>query len=328
YSPREAEKIDIQQRVFLECAWKAMEDAGYGSNTAQNLVGIFAGASLSTYLLDNLLTSKDTSQDTFQAMIGNDKDFLTTRVSYELNLRGPSVGVQTACSTSLVAVHMACQSLLSYQCDMALAGGVSIQVPQRTGYYYIPGGIGSPDGRCRAFDVRAEGTVFGSGVGIVALKRLEDAISDHDTIHAVIKGTALSNDGSSKVGYTAPSVEGQAHAITMAQVVAGVDAETITYIEAHGTGTALGDPVEIEALTKAFRASASKKNFCAIGSVKTNIGHLDAAAGIAGLIKTILALKYKLLPASLHFQQPNPQIDFANSPFYVNTTLREWRGDD
>jgi phthiocerol/phenolphthiocerol synthesis type-I polyketide synthase E len=327
YSPREAEIIDIQQRIFLECAWQAMENAGYGLTGAQNLVGVFAGASLSTYLLDNLLTNTEASQDTFQAMIGNDKDFLTTRVSYELNLMGPSIDIQTACSTSLVAVHMACQSLLSYQCDMALAGGVSIQVPQRTGYYYIPGGISSPDGHCRAFDVRSQGTVFGSGVGIVVLKRLADALSDNDTIHAVIKGSALSNDGSSKIGYTAPSVEGQAQAIAMAQNVAGVDAETITYIETHGTGTALGDPVEIAALTKAFRASTDKKNFCAIGSVKTNIGHLDAAAGVAGLIKTVLALKHRQLPASLHFQQPNPQIDFAGSHFYVNTELREWRSN-
>jgi phthiocerol/phenolphthiocerol synthesis type-I polyketide synthase E len=333
YSPREAEIIDLQQRIFLECAWHAMENAGYGVNTAQNLVGVFAGASLSTYLLDNLLANKDTSldiqdaRDTFQTMISNDKDFLTTRVSYELNLMGPSIDIQTACSTSLVAVHMACQSLLSYQCDMALAGGVSIQVPQRTGYYYIPGGISSPDGHCRAFDARAQGTVFGSGVGIVVLKRLADALSDNDTIYAIIKGSALSNDGSSKIGYTAPSVDGQAQAIAMAQSVAGVDAETITYVEAHGTGTALGDPVEIAALTTAFRASTDKKNFCAIGSVKTNIGHLDAAAGIAGLIKAILALRHRQLPASLHFQQPNPQIDLASSPFYVNSRLQEWKSD-
>jgi phthiocerol/phenolphthiocerol synthesis type-I polyketide synthase E len=327
YSPGEAAIIDLQQRVFLECAWQAIENAGYGLNAAQNLVGVFAGSSLSTYLLDNLLIDKKTPQDTFQTMIGNDKDFLTTRVSYELNLRGPSIDIQTACSTSLVAVHMACQSLLSYQCDMALAGGVSIQVPQRTGYCYIPGGVSSPDGHCRAFDALAQGTVFGSGVGILVLKRLADALSDNDNIHAVIRGSALSNDGSSKIGYTAPSVDGQAQAIAMAQIVAGIEAETITYVEAHGTGTALGDPVEIAALTKAFRASTDKKNFCAIGSVKTNIGHLDAAAGVAGMIKTILALKHKQLPPSLHFQQPNPQIDFASSPFYVNAELREWGSD-
>jgi len=327
YSPREAEIIDPQQRIFLECAWQAMEDAGYGSDTDQNLVGVFAGESLSTYLLYNILANDEASHDTFQAMIGNDKDFLSTRVSYELNLKGPSIDIQTACSTSLVAVHMACQSLLSYQCDMALAGGVSVQVPQRTGYYYIPGGISSPDGHCRAFGAQAQGTIFGSGVGIVVLKRLADALSDRDTIHAVIKGSALSNDGSSKIGYTAPSIDGQAQAIAMAQSIAGIDAETITYVETHGTGTALGDPAEIAALTKAFRTGADKNNFCAIGSVKSNFGHLDAAAGIAGLIKTVLALKHKRLPPSLHFEQPNPQIDFARSPFYVNSRLQEWRGN-
>jgi acyl transferase domain-containing protein/acyl carrier protein len=327
YSPREAEMIDPQQRIFLECAWQAMEDAGYSSDTQQKLVGVFAGTSLSTYLLYHLLANEEASQDTFQAMIGNDKDFLSTRVSYELNLKGPSIDIQTACSTSLVAVHLACQSLLSYQCDVALAGGVSVQVPQRTGYRYIPGGISSPDGHCRAFDAQARGTIFGSGVGIVVLKRLADALSDRDTIHAVIKGSALSNDGSSKVGYTAPSIEGQAQAIAMAQILACISAETITYVEAHGTGTALGDPVEIAALTKAFRATTDKNNFCAIGSVKSNFGHLDAAAGIAGLIKTVLALKHRQLPPSLHFERPNPQIDFAGSPFYVNNRLQEWNSD-
>jgi acyl transferase domain-containing protein len=327
YSPREAEIIDPQQRIFLECAWHALEDAGYSCDADQNLVGVFAGTSLSTYLLYNLMANEAASQDTFQAMIGNDKDFLSTRVSYDLNLKGPSLDIQTACSTSLVAVHLACQSLLSYQCDIALAGGVSVQVPERTGYYYIPGGVSSPDGHCRAFDARAQGTIFGSGVGVVVLKRLVDAVSDRDTIYAVIKGSALSNDGSSKVGYTAPSIEGQARAISMAQVIAGVSAESISYIEAHGTGTALGDPAEIEALTKAFRASADKNNFCAIGSVKSNIGHLDAAAGVAGLIKTVLALRRRQLPPSIHFEQPNSQIDFANSPFYVNNRLQEWRGN-
>jgi phthiocerol/phenolphthiocerol synthesis type-I polyketide synthase E len=326
YSPREVEILDPQQRIFLECAWQAMEDAGYGSNAHQNLVGVFAGTSMSTYLLYHLLANEKASQDTFQAMIGNDKDFLSTRVSYELDLKGPSIDIQTACSTSLVAVHIACQSLLSYQCDMALAGGVSVQVPQRTGYYYIPGGISSPDGHCRVFDAQARGTVFGSGIGIVVLKRLADALADRDTIHGVIKGSALSNDGSSKIGYTAPSIDGQAQAIAMAQVIAGIKAETITYVETHGTGTALGDPAEVAALTKAFRASTDKSNFCAIGSVKSNFGHLDAAAGIAGLIKTVLALKHKQLPASLHFEQPNPQIDFAGSPFYVNSRLQEWNG--
>ena len=251
-----------------------------------------------------------------QAVIGNEKDYLTSRVSYKLNLKGPSVCVQTACSTSLVAVHLACQGLLNGECDMALAGGVAIRVPQKTGYFSQEG-FTSPDGHCRAFDARAQGTVFGNGVGIVVLKRLADALADGDCIHAVIKGSAINNDGSLKVGYTAPSVDGQARVIAEALAVSGIDAETVTYIEAHGTGTPLGDPIEIAALTQAFRASTEKNGFCAIGSVKTNIGHLDTAAGVAGLIKTVLALKHKMIPPSLHFEQPNPQIDFANSPFYV-----------
>jgi phthiocerol/phenolphthiocerol synthesis type-I polyketide synthase E len=324
YSPREAAILDPQHRIFLECAWQALDDAGYNSDSQQNLIGVFAGTSLSTYLLYHLLADRDASQDAFQTMIGNDKDFLSTRISYELNLKGPSLDIQTACSTSLVAVHLACQNLHSYQCDLALAGGVSIQVPQCTGYYYLPGGISSPDGHCRVFDAQAQGTVFGSGVGVVVLKRLADALSDRDTIHAVIKGSAINNDGSAKIGYTAPSVDGQAQAISMAQIVAGVDPDTISYVEAHGTGTALGDPVEFAALVKAFRRGSEQNNYCALGSVKSNIGHLDAAAGVAGLIKTILALKHKQLPPSLHFENPNPQIELAESPFYISDRLREW----
>ena len=232
--------------------------------------------------------------------------------------------MQTACSTSLVAVCMACQSLLSYQCDMALAGGVSITVPQRAGYVYQVGGILSPDGHCRAFDAKAQGTVPGNGLGIVVLKRLADAVADGDSIYAVIKGSAINNDGALKVGYTAPSVDGQAEVIAEALAMAGIAPETITYVEAHGTGTSLGDPIEIAALTQAFRATTDAKGFCALGSVKTNVGHLNTAAGVAGLIKTALALKHKMIPPSLHFEQPNPQIDFANSPFYVNTTLSAW----
>src|SRR5581483_797589 len=260
----------------------------------------------------------------FQTVLGNDKDFLATQVSYKLNLQGPSMSIQTACSTSLVAVNVACQSLLTYQTDMALAGGVSIASAQKSGYLYQEGGTASPDGHCRAFDADAQGTVSGSGVGIVVLKRLEDALEDGDFIHAVIRGSAINNDGALKVGYTAPGVEGQAKAIVMAQALAEVDPDTITYIETHGTGTPLGDPVEIEALTQAFRTGTQKKGFCAIGSVKTNIGHLDAAAGITGLIKTTLALEHKMLPPSLHFRH-NPRLDFANSPFYVNTELTEWK---
>ena len=247
--------------------------------------------------------------------MGNNKDYVPTRVSYKLNLKGPSINVNTACSTSLVAVHLACQSLLEGECDMALAGGVSINVPQKPGYLYQEGGIYSPDGHCRAFDARAQGTVFGNGVGIVVLKRLQDALRGGDCIQAVIKGSAINNDGASKVGYAAPSVAGQAKVIARALAMADIDPATISYIETHGTGTALGDPIEIAALTRAFRAMTKKQSFCAIGSVKTNVGHLDAAAGVAGLIKTVLALKHKMIPPSLHFEQPNPQIDFANSPF-------------
>ncbi|MEW6737740.1 MAG: polyketide synthase, partial [Acidobacteriota bacterium] len=324
YSPKEAEMLDPQHRIFLECAWEAIERAGYSPDNYSGLIGVYAGTSLSTYLLFNLLSSDISAEDNMQVMIGNDKDFLSTRVSYELNLRGPSFDIQTACSTSLVAVHLACQGLLNYQCDMALVGGISAQVPQRVGYFYQPGGICSPDGHCRAFDANAAGTIFGNGVGIVVLKRLQDAIADGDHIHAIIKGSAVNNDGSAKIGFTAPSIDGQAQVIAMAQSVAGIEAESISYVETHGTATALGDPVEVAALTKAFRAHTDKKQFCALGSVKTNIGHLDAAAGVAGLIKTVLALEHKMLPASLHYQQANTQIDFANSPFYVNSQLRVW----
>jgi non-ribosomal peptide synthase protein (TIGR01720 family) len=326
YSPREAELIDPQSRLFLESAWEALETAGYNSETYPGRIGIYAGASVNTYFLFNLFSNPDlvASVGLEQLKFGNQADLLTTRVAYKLNLQGSGITVQTACSTSLVAVHLACQSLLLGECDMALAGGVSISVPQKAGYLYQEGGIGSPDGHCRAFDAQAQGTISGSGVGIVVLKRLEDAIADGDYIHAIIKGSAINNDGSLKVGYTAPSVEGQANAIAEAQAIADINPEQITYIETHGTGTALGDPVEVAALTQAFRIKTNKKGFCAIGSVKTNIGHLNAAAGVTGLIKTILALKHKQIPPSLHFQKPNPQIDFANSPFYVNNTLAEW----
>ncbi len=325
YSPREAELLDPQHRIFLECAWELVERTGYDPETYDGLIGVYAGTSLSTYLLFNLLGHPEfDSEDTFPAMISNDKDFLATRVSYELNLRGPSIDVQTGCSTSLVAVHLACQGLLNYQCDLALAGGVSVNVPQRTGYYAQAGGITSPDGHCRAFDAGAQGTLFGSGVGMVALKRLEDALNDGDTIHALIKGSAVNNDGSAKVGFTAPSADGQAEVIARAQAVAGIEPESISYVEAHGTGTALGDPVEVAALTRVFRADTSRTGFCGLGSVKSNIGHLDAAAGIAGLLKTVLALQHRQIPPSLHYETPNPKIDFAASPFYVTAHLADW----
>ena len=330
YSPREAELTDPQQRLFLEVAWEAFENAGYYPEKYEGLIGVYAGVGATSYLIQNLASNPQLiePENAFQTFLGNEKDFLATRVSYKLNLRGPSLNIQTACSTSLVAVHLACRSLINYECDMALAGGATVRSSQISGYLYREGGIRSPDGHCRAFDAGAGGTVDGSGVGAVVLKRLEDALHDGDYIYAVIKGSAINNDGASKVGYTAPSVDGQAEVIMEALSDAGVEPETIGYVEAHGTATALGDPIEIAALTQAFRAGTSKKGFCAVGSVKTNMGHLDTAAGIAGLIKAILALKNRVIPPSLHFERPHPNIDFAESPFYVNSTPILWnRGE-
>jgi acyl transferase domain-containing protein len=325
FSPREAEVTDPQHRLFLECAWTALENAGYDPGRHGGLIGVYAGASTNSYL-PVLRQMQDLVDEVgkFQIGIGNNKDYLCTHVSYKLNLKGPSITVATACSTSLLAVHLACQSLLNGECDMALAGGISVVVPQRRGYFYNEGGILSPDGHCRAFDAGAQGTVPGSGVGIVVLKRLKDALTDGDFIHGVIKGSAINNDGSLKVSYTAPSVDGQSEVIAAAQAMAGTTPDTISYIEAHGTGTLLGDPIEIAALNQVFRAQTDKIGFCAIGSVKTNVGHLDVAAGVAGLIKVVLALKHKLIPPTLHFKQANPQINFANSPFFVNTELLDW----
>ena len=325
FSPREAQILDPQHRFFLECAWEALENSGYSAQSYDGRIGVYAGAGMNTYLF-NLYSNRSfiESLDPFQLLISSDKDYLTTRVSYKLGLSGPSITVQTACSTSLVAVHLACQSLLSGECDMALAGGVSVTVPQKSGYIYQEGSFLSPDGHCRAFDAEARGTVGGDGVGIVVLKRLEDALVDRDTIHAVIKGSAVNNDAAMKAGYTAPSVSAQARVIAEAQAMARVNADTVSYIETHGTGTALGDPVEIAALTKAFRAGTKRKGYCAIGSVKTNIGHLDTAAGVAGLIKVVKALAAKKLPPSLNCKRPNPQLDLENSPFYVNTRLANW----
>jgi phthiocerol/phenolphthiocerol synthesis type-I polyketide synthase E len=329
FTPREAETLDPQHRIFLEEAWAALENAGYNSESYHGRIGVFAGESLNTYFLHNLYPNRKLldSLGASQVVIANDRDYLTTQVSFRLHLKGPSLSIQTACSTSLVAVHLACQSLLNRECDMALAGGVSVSVPQGAGGSYQEGGIISPDGHCRAFDAKARGTVKGSGAGVVVLKRLADALNDRDTIRAVIKGSAINNDGATKVGFTAPSVEGQASVIEEALALASIEPETIGYVEAHGTGTALGDPVEIAALTQAFRTGTEATSFCPIGSVKTNIGHLDAAAGVASLIKTVLALEHKQIPPSLNFEQPNPNIDFANSPFFVNTKLRRWETD-
>jgi len=324
-SPREAETMDPQHRVFLECAWEAIEHAGHNPDTVGERFGVVASAGLNTYLLSNILPRKDvaTAANFYSLFIANDKDFLPTRVSYKLNLRGPSLNVNTACSSSLVAVHVACQMLWSYQCDGALAGGVSLQVPPVRGYQYQPGAIASPDGHCRAFDADAAGTVTGSGAGVVVLKRLSDAQAAGDTIHAVIRGSAINNDGNLKAGYTAPGVEGQAAVIAEAMAIAGVAPDSISYVEAHGTATPLGDPIEISALTQAFGPGARPQP-CRIGAVKTNIGHLDAAAGVAGLIKTTLALRHEALPATLHFKSPNPKIDFAHSPFAVCAEQTPW----
>ena len=330
FFPREVEMMDPQHRLFLESAWTALENAGYTAENFEGMIGLFGGVSLNTYLYSFLMAQKGfiSSAEGYQLSIGNDKDFLTTRVSYKLNLTGPSLDVQTACSTSLVAAHLACQNLLNYSCDMALAGGVSVTIPQKQGYYYQEGMILSADGHCRAFDHKASGTISGSGVGLVVLKRLSEALEDGDHIYAVIKGSAFNNDGSNRVGYTAPSVDGQSEVIANALGMADVNPDTISYIEAHGTGTVLGDPIEITALTQVFQEHTQKKQFCAVGSVKTNIGHLDAAAGVAGLIKTALSLQHKQIPASLNFEKPNPKIDFQNSPFYVNHTFKEWQTEN
>ena len=334
--PREAELMDPQQRLFLECCWQAIEDAGYVPDSYPGLIGIYAGSSLSSYFLSRLCKTpgfieKFTSGyqiANYVEMMGNSLDFLSTRVSYKLNLRGPSLTMLSACSTSLVAVTQACQSLLTYQCDMALAGGVSITLPQKRGYFYQDGGMGSADGHCRAFDADANGTVFGSGLGIVLLKRLDEAIRDGDQIHAVIRGFAVNNDGSAKVGYAAPSVEGQASVIAMAHEAAGVEPETIGYIEAHGTGTPLGDPIELTGLTQAFRARTSRSQFCTIGTAKTNLGHLDIAAGVTGLINAAHIVRDGVFPPTLHFKNPNSTFDFKNSPFRVVSKRSNWEVND
>ncbi|CAG9164008.1 type I polyketide synthase [Cupriavidus pampae] len=333
YSPREAESLDPQQRIFLECAWHALEHAGYDASRltvpVTVPVGVYAGSGANLYLMRHLLPRCELGAgagiaELIGLMNGNANDALSTRVAYKLNLRGPAVTVQTACSTSLVAVHMACEALLSEACDMALAGGVWLNLLQDAGYRHQAGAILSSDGHCRAFDASADGTVLGSGAGIVVLKRLAQALEDGDTIHAVIRATAINNDGADKVGYTAPSVAGQADVIRTAQTLADVSPDSIGYVEAHGTGTTLGDPIEIAALTQAFRGGSARPQSCAVGSIKTNIGHLDAAAGVAGLIKTVQALRHRTLPPSLNFTQPNPRIDFAASPFYVNTRAAAW----
>ena len=326
FSPREAELLDPQHRLFLEAVFEVMEYAGYTSGKFPGKIAIFAGSNLSSYMIRNLYSNPGLVEEvgTFKTMLANGQDFLATRISYLLNLTGPSVNVNTLCSSSLVAVHYACQSLLNFESDLAIAGGVNIQVSRNEAFFYQEGGIGSADGHCRAFDEKANGTVSGSGLGVIVLKRLEEALEDNDNILAVIRGSAVNNDGENKNSYTAPNPDGQAECILEAIAASNINPETISYIEAHGTGTNLGDPIEIAGLTRAFRAYTQKKTFCAVGSVKTNIGHLVTAGGIASLIKTILAMQHNLLPASLNFERPNPKIDFDNSPFFVNTELRDW----
>ncbi|MBV8616172.1 MAG: type I polyketide synthase, partial [Acetobacteraceae bacterium] len=325
-TPREAEITDPQHRLFLELAWEALEASGHEAPGGGESVGVYAGCGASTYLLGNLLPNRRALGDVgeLRLRMGNGQEYLATRVSYKLNLRGPSVNVNTACSTSLVAVHLACDALASFQCDIALAGGISVQLPQVKGYRYEAGGILSPDGTCRAFDAAAAGTVSGNGGAIVVLRRLADALAAGDTVYAVIRGTAINNDGSEKAGYTAPSGNAQRRVIQEAHGVAGVDPGSIGYVEAHGTGTKLGDPIEFQALTEAFRSRTNRPQFCALGSLKTNFGHLDEAAGVAGLIKAALALHHREIPPSLHFEQPNPELAYESSPFYVNATLRPW----
>lgn len=331
-SPNEAKLIDPQQRIFLESCWHAMESAGYKASTNSN-VGVWGGVSTgmthSTYMLSNLYSGGSglKEEDTITAMLGNAAGYLTTRVSYKLNLHGPSINVQTACSTSLVAVAQACQSLMTYGCDMALAGGVSVSYPQQEGYSVQEGDIGSPDAHCRPFDAKAAGTIFSNGVGVVALKRLEDAVADNDHIYAVIKSAALNNDGAGKVSFAAPSIDGQANVIAKAHALANIDSRSITYIEAHGTATPLGDPIEVAALGKAFGDASIDKQYCGLGSVKSNFGHLESAAGVAALIKTALCLYHKKLVPTLHYESPNPNINFADSPFYVCDRLNEWDTD-
>ncbi len=322
---REAELMDPQHRIFLECAWEALEDAGYDPERCGESVGVFAGSRMNAYLL-NVVSNPGLAEQVGELTIqlANDKDYLPSRVSYKLDLGGPSVNVQSACSTALVAVHLGSQALIAGECELVLAGGVALRYPN-LGYWFQQGGVQSPDGHVRAFDAGAQGTMFGNGMGAVVLKRLEDALADGDTVHAVVRGSAVTNDGSARVGFAAPGVDGQVRVVRAAQLAAGVDAESITFVEAHGTGTPMGDPIEVQALTRVFRETTAERGFCALGSVKTNIGHAGAAAGIAGLIKATLAIEHAEIPPTLFFETPNPQIDLEASPFFVNTDLRPWK---
>ena len=327
YTPAEAAVMDPQLRLFHQCVWTALEHAGYNPEAGDETIGLFAGASSSfNWEALTVLSGDSEAFGGFEFSQYSCKDFLSTRIAYKFNFHGPAVTLNTACSTSLVAIDMACRSLLTGQCHMAVAGGVTVMIPYKSGYTWQEGMIYSKDGHCRAFDDDASGTVGGEGAGAVVLRLLEDALERRDTIHAVIKGTALNNDGNRKVGFSAPSIGGQADVIKTARLMAEVPAETIGYIEAHGTGTSLGDPIEIQALSKAF--ASERTGFCAVGALKTNVGHLDSAAGVAGFIKTVLVLKHKQIPPTLHFKNPNKAIDFDNSPFYVNAALKDFEAAD
>ena len=335
-TPYTARMMDPQQRLFLQTAWHALEDSGYDPATYDGSIGVFASSTASGYLMDNLMSHRDVKKlvgegitvEMFNLVLLNDKDYLATRVSHELNLRGPSLSVQTACSSSLVAVHLACQSLLSGECDMALAGASAVRLPHKVGYTYEPGAMVSPSGHCRPFDVTSDGTIFGSGVAALILKPMQAALDDGDRIHAVIRGSAINNDGAMKMTYAAPAVAGQAEVIAEAHAVAAVDASTIGYVETHGTGTPLGDPIEIEALRQAFEAGEGDRTSpCLIGSVKSNIGHLDAASGVVGLVKTILCLKNKAIPPTVHYTAPNPELHLQNTPFVVADSYIGWESD-
>ncbi|MBV5315353.1 MAG: acyltransferase domain-containing protein [Prolixibacteraceae bacterium] len=335
YTPMDARTMDPQHRVWLETAWNALENAGCDPNRYKGSIGVFAGSLYNTYLLNHVIRDQEALEkylhlyeaDSFQVMINNDSSFLATKTAYKLNLKGPAINVQSACSTSLVAIAQACQSLFSFESDTCIAGGVSLFLPQESGYTYQKGAINSPDGHCRPFDINSNGTIASNGVGAVVLKRLDDALADNDNIYAIIKGWGINNDGNKKVSYMAPSVDGQAEVIMLAQDIADVHPEDISYIETHGTATPLGDPIEIAALSKAFNSKTDKKQFCAIGSVKSNIGHLDTAAGVTGFIKTCLAAYHRKIPSTINFTSPNPNIDFAKSPFYVLNENMTWNSE-
>ena len=325
-SPLEAEILDPQVRLLLQCAWETLEDAGHATKEAQN-IGVFAGAGgVTTSYFSNFVNVNERFEKitASPAQLGNDKDFLATYISYKLNLTGPSMTVQTACSTSLVALHQARSSLLNGECDMALAGGVTVRVPHGQGYRHREGYIFSKSGRVRAFDESADGVVFGSGLGLVLIRKLSDAIRDGDHIHAVIKGSAIVNDGKGKMSYAASSARGQIACVRAALKSAAVKADAIGFVEAHGTGTAMGDPEEVKALSQVFKEHTDRKAYCALGAVKTNVGHSEAAAGITGFIKAVLTVKHGLIPPTVHYARPNPRIKFENTPFFINGELRQW----